>query len=99
MSTSYGRRPGPFQIAVVALLGGVLLTALGFVIGIIPGLLLGLLGLHQVGAIVLPALWAFGYVHQRARNYGDVGPITWGVAGFGALGLAISVWLLGSVTS
>ena len=66
----------------------ILVLAVGFVTGIIPGLLLGLLDWHEGAEIIVPFLWAIGYVKQRARNYGDVNWITLCVAIFGELWLA-----------
>lgn len=76
-----------------------LLFLLGFVLGIVPGLLLGLPGWHQAAAIVFPILWSIGYVAQRNANYRDVSAITLAIAAFGSLGFGTSVWLFGSVTS
>jgi hypothetical protein len=92
-------RPGPLKVVPMFVLLGLLGTAIGFAVGVVPGLVLGLVGLHRVGAVVLPLLWAGGYVRQRRANYGEGGPITWAMAGFGACGFGTSVWLLGSITS
>lgn len=73
--------------------------ALGFVIGIVPGLLLGLPGWHEVAAVVIPIVWAIGYVKQRARNYGDVSWITFCIAVFGGGGIGFSIWLFGDIIS
>lgn len=75
------------------------ILALGFIIGIVPGLLLGLLGLHEIAAVIIPIVWAIGYVRQRARNRGDVNWITFSVAVLGGAGAAFSIWLFGSITS
>ena len=76
-----------------------LLFVLGFVLGIIPGLLLGLPGWHEVAAIVLPTLWAIGYVFQRNANYRDVSAMTLAIAALSSLGFGTSVWVFGSITS
>ena len=73
--------------------------ALGFIIGIIPGLLLGLPGWHKAGAVIAPIIWAVGYVNQRAKNFRDVSWITFSIALFGGAGLGISIWLFGDITS
>lgn len=75
------------------------ILAMGFIIGIVPGLLFGLLGWHKVAAAGISIVWAIGYVRQRARNRGDVNWITFCVAVFGAAGVAFSIWLFGSITS
>jgi len=72
---------------------------LGFLIGIIPGLLSGLVGWHTKVAIVLPAIWIVGYVCQRAKNSRGVSVITYGVAVLGAVGFGSSVWLSGNIMS
>ena len=46
--------------------------AAGFVLGIIPGLLLGLPEWHRIGAVLLPVLWAFAYLSQRSKGFGDI---------------------------
>ena len=82
-----------------ALLGLATLPALlGFVIGIIPGLLLGFPGWHRFIAIGLPILWALGYVKQREANYGDVNWITYSIAFGGGMGLGASIWFFGTLT-
>lgn len=73
--------------------------ALGFIVGIIPGLLLGLIGWQDSGAVIIPILWAYGHVKQRARNRGDVGWPTFCVAVLGGAGAAFSIWLFGNITS
>ena len=73
--------------------------ALGFVIGILPGLLFGLPGWHKGAAVVIPIIWAIGYVKQRASNFGDANWVTFCMAVFGGLGLGFAVWLFGNITS
>ena len=75
------------------------ILAMGFIIGIVPGLLFGLLGWHKVAAVVISIVWAIGYVGQRARNRGDVNWITFCVAVLGGAGVAFSIWLFGNITS
>ena len=75
------------------------ILAIGFIVGIVPGLLFGLLGWHKVAAVVISIVWAIGYVRQRARNYGHVDWITFCVAVFGGVGVAFSIWLFGNITS
>jgi hypothetical protein len=70
----------------------------GFALGIIPGLLLGLPGWHGYGAVILPILWAVGYIKQREANYGDVNWITFSIAFDGGIGLGVSIWLFGTFT-
>ena len=73
--------------------------ATGFALGIIPGLLLGLPEWHRVGAVVLPVLWAFGYLGQRSKGFGDIRLVSYAVVAFGGGGLGISVWTFGSFTA
>gem|GEM_PF-5765063 len=72
---------------------------LGFVTGIVPGLLLGLLGWHTVGAILGPILSVFLYVNQRARRHGGVDWVAYAIAVFMGLGLGFSIWAFGNVVS
>jgi hypothetical protein len=72
---------------------------LGSIVGIVPGLLAGLVGWHQSVAIVLPIIWAIGYVSQRGRNYGDVDAITYSIAVLGGLGFGASAWVFGNIVS
>ena len=76
----------------------ILPLAFGFVLGIIPGLLLGLPGWHRVAAIVLSILWAFGYVKQRGTNYRDVDWVTYSISFGGGIGLGVSTWFCGTLT-
>ena len=46
--------------------------ALSFVLGIIPGLLLGIFGWHEDGAWVLGIIYALGYRMQRQVKYGGI---------------------------
>ena len=78
---------------------GILPLVLGFVMGIIPGLLLGLPGWHEYGALILAVLFAVGYVKQRETNYGDVDWITYSVAFGGGIGLGASIWVFGTFTN
>ncbi len=73
--------------------------ATGFALGIIPGLLLGLPEWHRAGAIVLPVLWAFGYLGQKSKGFGDIRWVSYVVVGFGGGGLGLSVWTFGSITA
>lgn len=73
--------------------------ALGFITGIVPGLLFGLPGWHEGAAVVIPIVWAVGYVGQRGRNYGDVNWVTLCIAVFGGVGIGLSIWLFGNITS
>jgi len=75
-----------------------IVAGLGFVIGIIPGLLLGLIEWHKVAAIIIPIIWCTGYIRQRRRNYGLVDWITFSVGGFGGLGLGLSIFFFGNIT-
>ena len=77
----------------------VLVIGLGFLLGIVPGLLSGLLGWHKVVAIALPSLWSVGYVLQRAQKFGDVNWITFTIAVLAGLGFGASCWLFGNITS
>jgi hypothetical protein len=70
----------------------------GFIIGIVPGLVLGFPGWHGIAAIVLPILWAVGHVKQRGRNFGDVNWVTYAIAFGGGIGFGVSVWFFGSLT-
>jgi hypothetical protein len=76
----------------------VITAGLGFVIGIVPGLLLGLIGWHKAATIIIPIIWCIGYIRQRSRNYGFVDWITFSVGGFGGLGLGIAIWFFGNIT-
>ena len=93
ISVSRGRQLVKFFILTGATL------SLGFVTGIVPGLLSGLVGWHLVVAIVPPIIWAIGYVFQRARRHGDVSVITYSIAVMAAVGFGASVWVSGNVTS
>ena len=84
---------------VVGSLGmAVAITGMGFVVGIIPGLLLGLIGWHTTVAFIMPMIWCLGYIRQRSRNYGRVDWITYSVGGLGGLGLGIGIWFFGNIT-
>lgn len=72
-------------------------TAIGFVIGIVPGLFLGWIGWWEGGAVIIPLIWAFGYISQRRRNYGFVDWITFAVGIFGGLGIGIAVFFFGNM--
>lgn len=82
---------------IVALLMPIVVASMGFVMGIVPGLLLGLIGWHEAAAIIIPVIWCIGYIRQRSRRYGDVGWTTFCVGGFGGLGLGIAIWFFGNV--
>jgi hypothetical protein len=82
----------------VALLTPIVAAGMGFLMGIVPGLLLGLLGWHEAAAIIIAVIWCIGYIRQRSKNYGDVGWITLCVGGFGGLGLGTAIWFFGSIT-
>ena len=71
----------------------------GAVLGIIPGLLLGTLNLHQCGAVMLSGLWAFGFLMQRPVSAGPISALMILVAGGGAVGLGWSVWYCGEMTA
>ena len=73
--------------------------ATGFALGIIPGLLLGLPEWHRAGAVVLPVLWAFGYLGQRSKGFGDIRWVSYVVVATGGGGLGLSVWTFGSITA
>ena len=73
--------------------------ATGFALGIIPGLLLGLPEWHRAGAVVLPVLWAFGYLGQRSKGFGDIRWVSYVVVAFGGGGLGVSVWTFGGITA
>ncbi len=83
----------------VMVLSPFVLAGFGFVLGIIPGLVLGLFKWHEPAAIIIPILWCIGYIRQRSQNYGFVDWITFCVGGFGGLGLGISIWFFGNITS
>lgn len=76
----------------------VVITGMGLVLGIVPGLLLGLIGWHTTTAIIMPIIWWTGYIRQRSRNYGHVDWITYSVGAFGGLGLGIGIWFFGNIT-
>ena len=76
----------------------ILAASTGFVLGIVPGLLLGLPGWHLVGAVILSSLWAIGYISQRAKNFGDVNWISFLLAFGGGSGLGTSIWFFGTLT-
>ena len=73
--------------------------ATGFALGIIPGLLLGLPEWHRAGAVVLPVLWAFGYLGQRSKGFGDVRWVSYVIVAFGGAGLGLSVLTFGGITA
>ena len=77
----------------------ILPLAFGFFLGIVPGLLLGLIDGHNVGAIVIPIIWTIGYVMQRGSKYKDVNWVTFCIAIFGGVGLGFSIWVFGNITS
>ncbi|MFC2015018.1 hypothetical protein ACFLUP_03400 [Chloroflexota bacterium] len=87
------------RIALGFILMPLAILVMGFIIGILPGLLLGLLGWHKGAAVVISIVWAIGYLRQRGRNRGDVNWITFFVAVFGGVGVASSIWLFGNITS
>jgi len=71
-------------------------SGLGFIMGIVPGLLLGLPGWHEVAAVLLPMIWAIGYLAQPGKH------VTWisiFVAVLGGVGLGVSISVFGSITS
>ena len=74
-------------------------TAIGFILGIVPGLVLGFLDWHEGGAVVIALIWGVGYVTQRSKGFGDANYVTVLIAAFGGLGLWSSVWLFGNITS
>ena len=67
-------------------------------LGIIPGLLLGIPEWHKVGAVVLSLLWAIGVVVLRPAYLGEGTLSTLMVVFGGGIGLGGSVWFFGSVT-
>ena len=73
--------------------------AAGFVLGIIPGLLLGLPDWHRIGAVVLPVLWAFGYLGQRSKGFGDIRWVSYVIVASGGTGLGLAVWVFGGITA
>ena len=73
--------------------------ATGFVLGIVPGLLLGLPAWHRIGAFVLPVLWAFGYLGQRSKGFGNVRWVAYVIVASRGTGLGLAVWVFGSVTA
>jgi hypothetical protein len=70
----------------------------GALLGIIPGLVLGIPGWHRPAGIILAVIFALGYIKQRGRNYGDVNWVTYLIAIAGGLGLAASIWFFGAIT-
>jgi drug/metabolite transporter (DMT)-like permease len=87
------------RIALGFILMPLALLVIGFIMGIIPGLLLGLLGWHKVAAVIISIVWAIGYILQRAITRRDVNWITFCVAILGGAGVALSIWLFGDITS
>ena len=73
--------------------------ATGFVLGIIPGLLLGLPEWHQTGAFVLPVLWTFGYLGQRSKGFGNIRFVSYVIVASGGTGLGLAVWVFGGITA
>jgi hypothetical protein len=86
------------RIALAFILLPLAILAIGFIIGIVPGLLFGLLGWHKVAAVVISIVWAIGYVLQRARNRREVDRITFCTAVLGGAGVAFSIWLFGNIS-
>ena len=74
-------------------------VGLGALIGIIPGLLLGIPEWHEYGAIIIPLIWIIGFLKQRPAAAGKVGASTLLVVGGVGIGLGASVWFFGSLTS
>ncbi|MCH8974127.1 MAG: hypothetical protein IH869_03525 [Chloroflexi bacterium] len=87
----------PKMLGLVTLPAGGFAT--GFALGIIPGLLLGLPEWHRAGAVVLPVLWAFGYLGQRSKGFGDVRWVSYVIVAFGGAGLGLSVLTFGGITA
>ena len=84
----------------LGILGALLLASVvGFLLGIIPGLRLGLPGWHESGSVILGFIFAFGYISQRRINFGDVNWLTYLIATCGGLGVFMSVWIFGSFTN
>jgi ABC-type antimicrobial peptide transport system permease subunit len=71
----------------------------GFLIGIAPGLLLGLAGIHGVMAIVTPVVFAGWYVWSRSRRMGQINMVMVIIGIVGAIGIGVSIWLFGTLTS
>jgi hypothetical protein len=103
----YDRAPGKSEIHwqqaprnIAPLVFGTLLSvSLGFVVGIVPGFLSGLVGWHKEMALVLPLAWAIGYILQRANRFRHVSVITYLIAILGGIGFGLSVWVFGSIIS
>ena len=73
--------------------------ALSFVLGIIPGFLLGIFGWHEDGAWVLGIIYALGYRMQRQVKYGGITLLTYPTAVVGGVGLGVSVRIFGALTN
>ena len=86
------------RIALGFILLPLAILAMGFIIGIVPGLLFGLLGWHKVAAVVISIVWAISYVLQRAVTRRDVKGIRFCVAVLGGAGVAFSIWLFGNIS-
>ena len=71
----------------------------GAILGIIPGLLLGLPSWHQCGALILSGLWALGFLMLGLLSAGPIRVATILVAVGGAVGLGSSVWYFGELTA
>lgn len=71
----------------------------GFLVGIAPGLLLGLAGIHGVMAIVTPVVFAGWYIWSRARRMGQMNVVMVTIGMVGAIGIGLSIWFFGSITS
>ena len=71
----------------------------GFLVGIAPGLLLGLAGIHGVMAIVTPIVFAGWYVWSRSRRMGQMNAVMVTIGIVGGIGIGISIWLFGTLSS
>ena len=94
------RETGQQGLKVFGIAGLLLFTPFLFaaLVGIIPGLLLGIPGWHRPGGVLLGAIWAFGYLKQRGQSYGDVNWVTYPLSFGGGVGLVASIWFFGSLT-
>jgi hypothetical protein len=77
----------------------VLPLLVGFLVGIAPGLLLGLAGIHGVMAIVTPIVFAGWYIWSRSRRMRQMNVVMVTIGIVGGIGIGISIWLFGTLSS
>lgn len=87
------------RIALVVLRGAAAVFLYGFVLGLIPGLLLGLVGWHRIGSVAVALVWGLIYLRMKSSMSDLPSGLRLVVAVSTASGLGASVYLLGGIVS